>query len=88
MRKLKKAVQWAWRKIKAFWPWYKNLYKGRAWYTKTLIAFVSFLAFIFIYLGAVDINFLGCLARALAISQASSTLHPTRRQKSTVPMAS
>ncbi len=26
--------------------WYKNLYKGRAWYTKTLIAFVSFLAFI------------------------------------------
>jgi penicillin-binding protein 1A len=34
------------------------LYKGRAWYTKTLIGIVSFFVFILIYLGAVDINFL------------------------------
>ena len=46
------------RKARGFWPWYKGLYKGRAWYTKTLIGFVSFIALILIYLGAVDINFL------------------------------
>jgi len=31
---------------------------GKAWYTKTLVAFVSFIVFFFLYLGAVDINFL------------------------------
>ena len=58
MKKIAKVVHWAWRKMKAFWPWYKSLYVGKPWYTKTLVAFVSFIAFIFIYLGAVDINFL------------------------------
>ena len=58
MKKIAKVVHWAWRKMKAFWPWYKSLYVGKPWYAKTLVAFVSFIAFIFIYLGAVDINFL------------------------------
>lgn len=58
MKKIAKVVRWAWRKMKAFWPWYKSLYIGKPWYTKTLVAFLSFIAFIFIYLGAVDINFL------------------------------
>ena len=82
MRKLKKAVQWAWRKIKAFWPWYKNLYKGRAWYTKTLIAFVSFLAFIFIYLGAVDINFLWLFGKSPGYF--SGILNPPSNQASEI----
>lgn len=51
-------MHWAWRKMKAFWPWYRSLYVGKAWYTKTLVAFVSFIVFFFLYLGAVDINFL------------------------------
>ncbi|GJG31604.1 penicillin-binding protein 1A [Hallella multisaccharivorax DSM 17128] len=58
MRKLSKVMHWAWRKMKAFWPWYRSLYVGKAWYTKTLVAFVSFIVFFFLYLGAVDINFL------------------------------
>lgn len=58
MKNIAKVVRWAWRKMKAFWPWYKTLYIGKPWYTKTLVAFLSFIAFIFIYLGAVDINFL------------------------------
>lgn len=58
MKKLKAFLGWCGRKARAFWPWYKGLYKGRAWYTKTLIGIVSFVVLIFIYLGAVDINFL------------------------------
>lgn len=46
------------RKVKAFSKWYVNLYKGSAWYTKTLVAFCSFIVAIIIYLGMVDINFL------------------------------
>ena len=41
-----------------FWPWYKGLYRGRAWYTKTLVAFASLIVAFLLYLGAVDINFL------------------------------
>lgn len=58
MKKVKAFLGWCWRKARGFWPWYKGLYKGRTWYTKTLIGIVSFFALILIYLGAVDINFL------------------------------
>ncbi len=58
MKKIIRFLQWSWKKIKGFWPWYKNLYLGKAWYTKTLIGFVSFIVAFFLYLGAVDINFL------------------------------
>lgn len=58
MKKIKTILIWCLNKAKAFFPWYKNLYKGRAWYTKTLIGFVSCIAAFIIYLGMVDINFL------------------------------
>ena len=58
MKKIIRFLQWSWKKIKGFWPWYKNLYCSKAWYTKTLIGFVSFIVAFFLYLGAVDINFL------------------------------
>ena len=58
MNKIKQCLATLWQKIRAFWPWYKNLYKGRAWYTKSLIGFVSCIAAFFIYLGMVDTNFL------------------------------
>ncbi len=58
MNKIKQCLATLWQKIRALWPWYKNLYKGRAWYTKSLIGFVSCIAAFFIYLGMVDTNFL------------------------------
>lgn len=42
--------------IKGFWRWYSSLYKGRPWYVKMASAFVSFIVFLILYLGAVDIN--------------------------------
>ena len=38
--------------------WYKGLYKGRAWYTRTLLAIVSTVVASFLYLGMVDTNVL------------------------------
>ena len=38
--------------------WYINLYKGRAWYTKAAVAFVSFVVAFLLWLGLVDMNFL------------------------------
>ena len=37
MKKIKDFLIWCMRKVKAFWPWYRNLYKGKAWYSKTLV---------------------------------------------------
>ncbi len=58
MKTIKKAFLWIWRKVKKFWPWYKNLYRGKKWYTKTLIAIVSCIVAFILYLGVVDMNFL------------------------------
>ncbi len=58
MNKIKSFLGWCWRKIRGFWPWYKGLYRGRAWYTKTLLVIASCIVAFILYLGAVDINFL------------------------------
>lgn len=44
--------------IVGFFPWYANLYRGQKWYTKGLVGLMSFVVFLFLYLGMVDINFL------------------------------
>ncbi len=58
MNKAKTIFASLWHKTRAFCSWYKGLYVGRAWYTKTAAALVSCLVALIIYLGAVDINFL------------------------------
>ena len=57
-KKIKRFCSWCATKMRTFWSWYKSLYRGRAWYTKTLVGFVSLIVMLFFYLGAVDINFL------------------------------
>lgn len=47
-----------WLAFKGFFPWYIGLYRGKRWYTKTIVGFMSMLVGFFIYLGMVDINFL------------------------------
>ena len=50
------------------WNWYKRLYKGRAWYIKTAVAFVSLIVAFLLYLGAVDINFLWLFGKSPGLS--------------------
>ena len=57
-KKIKRFCSLCATKMRTFWSWYKSLYGGRAWYTKTLVGFVSLIVMLFLYLGAVDINFL------------------------------
>ncbi len=56
--KIKKILNWCSDKIKLFWSWYKGLYINRPWYIKTATVIVSLIVSIFLYLGAVDVNFL------------------------------
>ncbi len=54
----KKLINKCSKPFVGFWHWYKNLYKGRAWYVKLLSAIVSLLMLFIVWLGMVDINFL------------------------------
>ena len=53
---------------KRFFTWYKNLYKGRPWYVKTVAAFCTFVVAFVLYLGAVDINFLWLFGKSPGMS--------------------
>lgn len=57
-KKIKAIVAYIFEKLVKFCKWYKKLYKGKAWYTKTAIGFCSCIVAFFLYLGMVDINFL------------------------------
>ena len=50
--KLRKIFVLVIKKLGAFFRWYKNLYKGRAWYTKTILGFCSSIVAFFLYLGS------------------------------------
>ncbi|MCM1079219.1 MAG: transglycosylase domain-containing protein [Bacteroidales bacterium] len=56
MNEIKRCIgkinKWA----KQFWVWYKKLYKGKPWYTKTCVGIVSMLCLLIVYLAAVDLN--------------------------------
>ena len=54
----KKLINKCSKPFVGFWHWYKNLYKGRAWYVKLLSAIVSLIVLFIVWLGMVDINFL------------------------------
>lgn len=56
--KIGRFVSWLKDKIQRSWAWYKGLYIGRKWYAKAVVGVVSFIVAFFIYLGAVDMNFL------------------------------
>ena len=55
-------------KVKGIWPWYKSLYKGRPWYIKTIVSIISLVVAFFLYLGAVDINFLWLFGKSPSMS--------------------
>ncbi len=67
--RIKTFLNWCWNKIRGFWPWYKQLYIGRPWYAKTGIALLSGVIALFIYLGAVDINFLWLFGKSPGFAQ-------------------
>jgi len=50
------------------WNWYKGLYKGRAWYTKAAVGFLSCIVAFILYLGAVDVNFLWLFGKSPGIN--------------------
>lgn len=70
-----------WQKIREFGHWYKRLYKGKAWYTKTGIGLASFIVAFIVYLVAVDINLFWLFGKSPGIEAIS---HPTNNEASEI----
>lgn len=64
------------------WLWYKGLYYGRAWYVKTGVACLSLFIAFFLYLGAVDINFLWLFGKSPGYF--SGIMHPQTSEASEI----
>ncbi len=70
---IKKILSTTYKLLTKPFHWYALLYKGRPWYIKILSAIVSFILFIILYLGAVDINLFGLFGRSPDIETILST---------------
>ena len=66
--KITDSLRWCSRKLAGAWQWYKGLYKGRPWYIKALSFVISVIVAFFLYLGAVDINFLWLFGKSPSMS--------------------
>ena len=64
---------------KQAWQWYKGLYKGHRWYTKTAAGFASLVVAFLLYLLMVDINFLWLFGKSPSMS---AIMHPKTIQAS------
>ena len=63
-----RALLWCRKKLAAVWQWYAHLFKGRPWYIKALSSVITVIVAFFLYLGAVDINFLWLFGKSPSMS--------------------
>jgi len=56
--------------------WYVSLFRCRPWYVKILAGLASFFLFFILYLGAVDINFLGLFGRSPSMDEVRNARPP------------
>ena len=67
-QKILQIISRSWQWIRQLWTWYKSLYQGRPWYVKTLVIILSLFVSFFLYLGAVDMNFLWLFGKSPSMS--------------------
>ncbi|MCD8289457.1 MAG: transglycosylase domain-containing protein [Prevotella sp.] len=67
--KTRPALQLCGRGLRRAWQWYKSLFVGSPWWEKTLAVIGSLIVLFFLYLGAVDMNFLWLFGKSPGFSQ-------------------
>ena len=73
MKYIRKITETVWLYIKKAFKWYIGIFKGRPWYIKILSAIASLIVAVILYLGAVDINFLGLFGKSPSMSTILNT---------------
>ena len=73
MNKVKDMLRYIGRLMKRALKWYVGIFKGRPWYIKIVSAIATLVVACFLYLGAVDINFLGLFGKSPSMSTIINT---------------
>ena len=73
MNKVKDMLRYIGRLMKRALKWYVGIFKGRPWYIKIVSAIATLVVAFFLYLGAVDINFLGLFGKSPSMSTIINT---------------
>ncbi len=73
MNKVKDMLRHIGRLMKRVLKWYVGIFKGRPWYIKIVSAIATLVVACFLYLGAVDINFLGLFGKSPSMSTIINT---------------
>lgn len=68
-----------WRGLKNFFRWYRNLYRGRAWYTKTLLVLITTIVVFILYIIALLTNFLWLFGKSPSLDD---IMHPKNAEAS------
>lgn len=67
--------------FRCFWRWYKSLYRGKKWWFKLIVAVLTFLALILLYIILVMINFLWLFGKS---PSAHEIMHPENPEASII----
>lgn len=70
-----------WKGMRAFLCWYRQLYKNRAWYTKTLLVTTTFIILLVFYLFALLTNFLWLFGKSPSLDD---IMHPKNAEASEI----
>lgn len=88
MSVIMRILNWIWYVIKSLctlpismWRWYRNLYKGKPWYKKILLALISFILIFFFYVFAVFVNLLWLFGKMPSVD---SIMHPETSEASVI----
>lgn len=73
MKYIRQIIGAAWLYMKNAFKWYIGIFKGRPWYIKILSTIASLIVAVILYLGAVDINFLGLFGKSPSMSTILNT---------------
>ena len=74
---MNESITTVWKRMLSFpatiWKWYTRLFKGRPWYVKVASTLVSLVVFFFLYLLAVDNNFLWLFGKSPSMKDVRNT---------------
>lgn len=76
-----RILTWPLRTLRAFWRWYRNLYRGHSWWFRLWVIFVSFIAFVVFYVFAVMVNLFWLFGKS---PSAYDIMHPQNPEASEI----
>lgn len=80
-RTLCRPLVWLWSLLRAFWRWYKGLYKGHKWWFKTIVVLLTLVFLLIFFVFAVMVNLFWLFGKS---PSAYDIMHPKNAEASVI----